>query len=821
MNYRCQQIGCNGTVEDGYCNTCGHAAAKGVAHTGQQSPQPPQPALQQSPQPALQQRSQDVAYTSGYQPSQTSATGSVVAGSAVAGRSVAGSRRSAMRQGSRASNRQRLGAGLLHLPAPLGVAPEALLLASPTVPEHKRFCPHCDKRVKREQGFCGHCGQKYSFLPTLQAGDVLAEQYEVRGALAYGGLGWIYLAFDRMLSRYVVLKGLLNSFDAASAQAALAERQFLARLKHPNIVSIYNFSEREIMVGGVRQREGFIVMEYVAGQTLKSLRQQRGPLPVLEALAYIHRILGAFGYLHQQKLVYCDFKPDNVMLEYGTDHANNAANADSAAQHLDIKLIDLGGVRQQDDLGGDIYGTVGYSAPEAASAPSPASDLYTVGRTLLALLGEVRGFTSDLRFELPSPAAFAPFARSPSLYRLLQKATTHDPEARFQGAEQMAEQVLGVMREISAQESGKPRPAASNNFGPDRLAEESGALLAPVLPNLYLLPSPALDESDLAFATLQNLLLLPPSQRVLALRQTQSAIPTSFEARWRLAEALLATAGQASQADQADDHWQEASLLLDDLTAQDPWDWRLAWLRGQWLAHQQQHQAAEQAFATVFCELPGELAPKLALGLLAELSGQAALALEHYQLVLATDPSFVAASFGLARCLTSLGKCREAVAALGAVAQNSPLWGRAQVESLRLLLANTQASGSGRNAAGVTGRAKAANRPVNAATPTLAHDMAREIARDISQAATLAQGLLLSEQEQAQLGAEVLPTVLRLLEGGQLRPGQQLWLGQPLEPRALRRSLEQHLRTLARLAPPHERVALVDAANQVRPQSWW
>ncbi len=70
-------------------------------------------------------------------------------------------------------------------------------------------------------------------------------------------------------------------------------------------------------------------MEYVGGKTLKQIRQERGPLPPAEAIAYVHRILPALGYLHRMGMVFCDFKPDNVMLE-----------------HDDVKLIDLGGVRR-------------------------------------------------------------------------------------------------------------------------------------------------------------------------------------------------------------------------------------------------------------------------------------------------------------------------------------------------------------------------------------------------------------------------------------------------------------------------------------------
>ncbi len=186
--------------------------------------------------------------------------------------------------------------------------------------------------------------------------------------LRSAGLGWIYLGFDKVLSRYVVLKGLLNTQDASAAGAAVAERQFLAAVKHPNIVGIYNF----VQSGS----EGFIVMEYVGGKTLKQIRQERGPLPVAEAIAYIHRILPAFGYLHRMGLVYCDFKPDNVMMEKD-----------------DVKLIDMGGVRRIDDTKGDIYGTVGYSAPETGEGPTAASDLFTVGRSLAVLLAEIHGFS--------------------------------------------------------------------------------------------------------------------------------------------------------------------------------------------------------------------------------------------------------------------------------------------------------------------------------------------------------------------------------------------------------------------------------------------
>src|SRR5262249_22761540 len=124
----------------------------------------------------------------------TGPTGSTSA--ALSGRTgSAGSRRGTA--GSRGRSRQtpRLGMGALpELPA---IAPEKVVMADPVVPDHKRFCPTPDCHdgagnptalTRRQAGHCPQCGRKYSFLSTLRPADVVADQYEVKGCLAYGGL---------------------------------------------------------------------------------------------------------------------------------------------------------------------------------------------------------------------------------------------------------------------------------------------------------------------------------------------------------------------------------------------------------------------------------------------------------------------------------------------------------------------------------------------------------------------------------------------------------------------------------------------------------
>ena len=358
--------------------------------------------------------------------------------------------------------------------------PASAVLANPQVPENKRYCSGCDQPVGRDregqpgltEGFCRNCGTRFSFSPKLEPGDLVAGQYEVLGCLAHGGLGWIYLARDRNVSdRWVVLKGLLNTGDADAMAAAVAERQFLAEVEHPNIVRIYNFVEHADRRTG--ESAGYIVMEYVGGKSLKQIlvdaRASGGSVPVAHAIAYAVEVLPALGYLHDRGLVYCDFKPDNVI-----------------QTEEQLKLIDMGGVRRIDS-DEPIYGTVGYQAPEIETdGPSISSDLYTVGRALAVLTFEFRGFQG--RFSTSLPDGVPLLEQQESFARLLRRATHSDPGRRFGSAGEMAEQLTGVLREVLATADGVPRPVFSTVFSPE--VDEPSSERPPGPPRSWGDPSP-------------------------------------------------------------------------------------------------------------------------------------------------------------------------------------------------------------------------------------------------------------------------------------------------------------------------------------------
>jgi serine/threonine-protein kinase PknG len=379
------------------------------------------------------------------------------------------------------TGRRRIGDGLVEIPIHEDIEPASAILTNPVLAESKRDCGCCGHPVGRtsggkpgaSEGVCPHCGTLFSFTPHLETGELVADQYEVQGCIAHGGVGWIYLAIDRNVSdRWVVLKGLLQPGGQQAQAIAVAERQFLAMVNHPGIVKIYNFVEHPGFDG---HPVGYIVMEYIGGTTLQSiLAKQRAEtpkgqakpmMPVEEALGYLLEVMPALSYLHSLGLVYNDLKPENIMLTEDN-----------------VELIDMGAVSGIGDFG-YIYGTKGFQAPEIVrSGPTVATDIYTVGRTLAQLTINI----SDDRYSetLPEPDHVPLFQQYESFYRLLVRATNPHPAQRFSSADEMAAQCKGVLREVLAEQTGVPRPGTSVLFSMH--GSEFGADLAPQRTDVFV-----------------------------------------------------------------------------------------------------------------------------------------------------------------------------------------------------------------------------------------------------------------------------------------------------------------------------------------------
>ncbi|MEJ2852182.1 MULTISPECIES: serine/threonine-protein kinase [unclassified Saccharothrix] len=673
----------------------------------------------------------------------------------------------------RSSGRGRLGAGLVEVPRVPYRDPKTAVLDDPEVPEAKRFCSSCGKEVGRGrdgrpgrvEGFCPHCGHHFSFTPKLEPGEVLHEQYEVLGCLAHGGLGWIYLAADHAVSdRWVVLKGLLDSGDADAMAAAMAERRFLAEVEHPNIVKIHNFVRHADRRTG--ELVDYIVMEYVGGTSVKDMiKAMRAAgtgsesLPVAQAIAYALEVLPALGYLHGVGLLYCDFKPDNVI-----------------QTEEQLKLIDLGAVRRADDRHSPIYGTIGYQAPEIGTVgPSVASDLYTVGRALAVMCFQF-DFRGRHKESLPEDQPV--LVRHDSFRRFLLRATHRDPEQRFVSAEDMAEQLTGVLREVLAQQDEVPRPGLSRQFTPERRAfGTEGAPGACAVAGC--LPVPQVDTADPAAGFLATATTGDPDQLVTALR---AAPVQTVEVRLQVVRALV-EADRAAEAVAELDELESPPLPdPDDPQVPAPGDWRPGWYRGLAALVGGDAAAARERFEQVCDVLPGEAAPKLAVAVAAELAGDRGAAEAFYRVVWRTDHAYVSAAFGLARVLLAAGDRESAVAVLHSVPETSSHHVAAQVAAVR-----AQAGG----------------------TPD-----------DVVAAGARLSGLELDVARRVGLTAELLRTALESLpRNGSAPPAEEL-LGCDFTEQGLRLGLERCYRQLARLADtPEERIALVDRANAVRPRT--
>ncbi|MCC2316107.1 serine/threonine-protein kinase [Cellulomonas xiejunii] len=778
----CREPGCTGTYEDGWCDVCGSPAPAGATSTTTGTTTPPAAATATGRTGGSAARTPSAMLGTGIAPGVPAPGGGAepeFAGSTRTGRTSStrlptaalGSARTAA-TGSRATRRlgtsstrlrrARLGAGLTTVPPAPVDDPLQAVMTDPQVPERKRFCAACGEPVgrgrdgvpARTQGFCPSCGARFDFDPRLTPGTLVGGQYEVAGCLAHGGMGWIYLARDRNVSgRWVVLKGLLNSGDPDAVAAAISERQFLARVEHPLIVEIYNFVQHD--------GDGYTVMEFVGGRSLKELLTDRreaaghvDPLPVDQALAFVLEVLPAFAYLHDLGLLYCDFKPDNII---------QAGDA--------LKLIDMGGVRRIDDDHSAIYGTVGYQAPEVPTdGPSVASDVYTIGRTLATLVLDFRGNTTTYVAALPPVDQTPVFARYDSFYRLLAKACAPDASDRFGSVDEMRAQVLGVLREVVAADRGAgdaPLTSASSVLFEPPVTDQVERPLA-----WDELPALKVDPDDAASGWLSGINVTDPEQRLLALA----------DAPEETVEVRLLRATTAIEAGRPE----VVASAVEAILAEDPWEWRAVWTQGLAQLATGDVVAARASFNAVYGQVPGELAPKLALAVACELSDEPGIAEQLYATCAYADANYTApAAFGLARLRLASLHVDDALAALDLVTPTRSSYPEARLMRARVLARSR-------------------------------HDLT-----SLAAALDSVRTVTLDPADRAGLRVDVLGSALSAVDTGTAAPGVLLD-GVAATRVGLTDALEAAYRDQAALTEDRAtRVALVDRANEVRRWTAW
>jgi serine/threonine protein kinase len=250
-------------------------------------------------------------------------------------------------------------------------------------------------------------------------------------------MGSVYLARDPVLDRMVAIKVFAADLDTSDARERFSrEARALAPLTHPNIVTVHDFGEHQSRL--------FIVMEYVAGETLAGLIRRKVPVPIANKLVWMEELCAGAGYAHKMGLVHRDIKPTNLIID-GSGR---------------LKILDFGIVRT---LGRELdtaplMGTPGYMAPEQirGTQVDARTDLFSIGVVFYELLTYTAAFSGDtfamaihrVLNEEPMPLGqLVPEATS-EITGIIERTLKKNPSDRFPNAETLRRAIERARQEL-------------------------------------------------------------------------------------------------------------------------------------------------------------------------------------------------------------------------------------------------------------------------------------------------------------------------------------------------------------------------------------
>ena len=328
------------------------------------------------------------------------------------------------------------------------------------------LCPAC-LLAQGAETESGAVGPRTRFEPPpLAEIAALFPQLEVLRLLGTGGMGAVYQAQQPALGRFVALKVLPVDADggATFTERFNREARALARLNHPNIVTVHEFGQADGW--------NYFLMEFVDGPNLRQL-EQTGRLSPRQALQIIPQICDALQYAHDEGVVHRDIKPENVLV----DRKGRVKIADFGL----AKILGLDPEAARLTVEGEVMGTPHYMAPEQMKRPLAVdhrADIYALGVVFYEML------TGDLPL-----GKFAPPSRKVQVDvrfdEIVLRALENDPERRYQQASEVKQRVATVV--------GTPAEAKAGGGAADESDEDA---LKPGVRYLNWLGIPVVTERD-------------------------------------------------------------------------------------------------------------------------------------------------------------------------------------------------------------------------------------------------------------------------------------------------------------------------------------
>ena len=254
------------------------------------------------------------------------------------------------------------------------------------------------------------------------------QRYRIDRALASGGAGIVYQAFDTVLERQVALKELFKELanDKEHAERFRVEAKALASLNHPNVLPVYDFLQQN--------GHFWLVMELLEGGNLKHKINQSGTLTISESINITRGIASGLGYAHQKGFIHRDIKPANILFA-----------ADNSYRITDFGIAKHGAstVKTQHGI---IMGSPGYMSPEQAAGEEidPRSDIYSLGVTLFHMLTGSLPFEGNTASVMaqhitqapPSPCGLNPDI-SDAVETIVLKMMEKNPQHRYQSTDEL------------------------------------------------------------------------------------------------------------------------------------------------------------------------------------------------------------------------------------------------------------------------------------------------------------------------------------------------------------------------------------------------